>query len=120
MKTISATTQRKLETYDWPGNIREMKNNTERAVLFAGDADALGIEHFFPPEMPTHTGVSPAINGNRTIAEIEKQAILMTLESTGQNRTQAARILDISVKTLRNKLKQYGLEASISTQTASS
>jgi len=46
------------------------------------------------------------------MAEVEKKAILATLEKTSQNRTQAARILAISVKTLRNKLKLYGLESS--------
>lgn len=113
-KEISADTLRRLERYNWPGNIREVKNNTERAVLFAGSLQELKLEHFFPPEVQDHGPAKPLFNGATTIAEVEKQAILITLEQTGQNRTQAARILDISVKTLRNKLKLYGLDSSSS------
>ena len=113
-KEISADTLRRLERYNWPGNIREVKNNTERAVLFAGSLQELKLEHFFPPEVQDHGPAKPLFNGATTIAEVEKQAILITLEQTGQNRTQAARILDISVKTLRNKLKLYGLDSASS------
>lgn len=113
-KEISVDTLRRLERYDWPGNIREVKNNTERAVLFAGSLPKLKLEHFFPPEVQDHGPAKPLFNGTTTIAEVEKQAILVTLEHTGRNRTQAARILDISVKTLRNKLKLYGLNSSSS------
>lgn len=111
-KEISADTLRHLERYEWPGNIREVKNNTERAVLFAGSSPKLNLEHFFPPDVQDHGLAKPLFNGATTIAEVEKQAILVTLEHTGRNRTQAARILDISVKTLRNKLKLYGLDSS--------
>ncbi len=106
-KTISTATQRKLEHYSWPGNVREMKNNTERAVLFAGDNPQLEMEHYFPSPARETAPVSSVFTGSNTIAEVEKQAILATLEGAGNNRTQAARILDISVKTLRNKLKLY-------------
>ena len=102
---------RKLEAYHWPGNVREIKNTTERAVLFSGDAKSLSMQHFFPPVLKDGGLSQELFNGTRTIADVEREAILSTLESTGQNRTQAARILDISVKTLRNKLKQYGLGA---------
>ncbi|MEE9465733.1 MAG: sigma-54 dependent transcriptional regulator [Candidatus Neomarinimicrobiota bacterium] len=111
-KSISAETQHKLESYAWPGNVREMKNNTERAVLFAGDSPQLEIEHFFPPEARDSGSLSLSFTGMKTIAEVEKQAILATLENTENNRTQAARILEISVKTLRNKLKSYGVDGS--------
>jgi len=109
-KEIKADTLRLLVIYNWPGNIREVKNNTERAVLFAGSGPELRLEHFFPPEPSGSTDLSRGFAGNKTIAEIEKDAILTTLEGTDQNRTQAARILDISVKTLRNKLKIYGID----------
>ena len=87
-----------------------MKNNTERAVLFAAAEDNLEMEHFFPAAVQTITPSQSAFSGSNTVAEVERQAIMATLENTGQNRTQAAKILDISVKTLRNKLKQYGVE----------
>jgi DNA-binding NtrC family response regulator len=108
-KQLSATALQQLQGYQWPGNIREMKNNTERAVLFAAAEDTLEMEHFFPAAVQTITPSQNAFTGSATIAEVERQAIMATLENTGQNRTQAAKILDISVKTLRNKLKQYGM-----------
>jgi len=111
-KSVSAKTQHKLESYAWPGNVREMKNNTERAVLFAGDSPELELENFFPPETQDGGPLSASFTGTKTIAEVEKQAILATLENTKNNRTQAARVLEISVKTLRNKLKSYGIDGS--------
>ncbi|MCH8023300.1 MAG: sigma-54-dependent Fis family transcriptional regulator [Candidatus Marinimicrobia bacterium] len=111
-KTISTDTRRQLEHYSWPGNVREMKNSTERAILFAGDLPQLEMEHFFPSSSRETSSLASDFTGSNTIAEVEKQAILATLEGTGNNRTQAARILDISVKTLRNKLKLYEIDGS--------
>jgi len=111
-KEISADTLHRLESYEWRGNIRELKNNTERAVLFAESSPKLEIGHFFPGEGDGRGQGGLTFKGDNTLAEVEKQAILATLEKTGQNRTQAARILAISVKTLRNKLKLYDLESS--------
>ena len=113
-KEITADTVRYLERYDWPGNIRELKNNTERAVLFAESSLKLELAHFFPAGGESYGRDSQTIGGNATLAEVEKQAILTTLEKTDQNRTQAAKILGISVKTLRNKLKLYDLDSSSS------
>jgi len=111
-KELSADALRRLELYDWPGNIRELKNNTERAILFSESSPKLEMEHFFPAEGSGRDKETLTFGGGSTMAEVEKQAILATLEKTGQNRTQAARILAISVKTLRNKLKLYGLDSS--------
>ena len=111
-KTISTDTRRQLEHYSWPGNVREMKNSTERAILFAGALPQLEMEHFFPSASRQTSSLASDFTGSNTIAEVEKQAILATLEGTGNNRTQAARILDISVKTLRNKLKLYEIDGS--------
>jgi len=110
-KEISAAALTRLESYEWRGNIRELKNNTERAVLFSGSSPQLEIEHFFPSKDEVRSQGDLPVSAGGTLAEIEKQAILSTLEKTAQNRTQAARILAISVKTLRNKLKLYGLES---------
>lgn len=109
-KKIASDTLKQLENYPWPGNIREMKNNTERAVLFATNSDEMRMEHFFPPEPAGATSSKVRFAGTATVAEVEREAIMATLDRTGQNRTQAAKILDISVKTLRNKLKSYGIE----------
>ena len=111
-KEISSGVLRRLECYEWRGNVRELKNNTERAILFSESSPKLEIEHFFPGEGDGRSQGGLTFNSGSTLAEVEKQAILATLEKTGQNRTQAARILAVSVKTLRNKLKLYDLESS--------
>ncbi|MCH7497761.1 MAG: sigma-54-dependent Fis family transcriptional regulator [Candidatus Marinimicrobia bacterium] len=110
-KTIDSSTLRYLQAYDWRGNIRELKNHTERALLFSGSAPKLELEHFFPPEDNGHELGGLKLGGGSKLADVERQAILATLERTSQNRSHAARILAISVKTLRNKLKQYGLDS---------
>ncbi|HOV72913.1 MAG TPA: sigma-54 dependent transcriptional regulator [Candidatus Hydrogenedentes bacterium] len=92
--------------YAWPGNVRELQNAIERAVVLAADK-ILRPEHFLlgAVRRPAgETGLTPGV----TLAETEKQLILKTLEYCKQNRTHAAKVLGISVRTLRNKLKEYG------------
>jgi len=93
--------------YDWPGNVRELQNAVERAVVLSSDP-VLRPDHFLleghRPARPTDGGIQPGV----TVSEIEKRLILKTLEHCRQNRTQAAKLLGISVRTLRNKLNEYG------------
>ncbi len=114
-----------LMTYDWPGNVRELQNLMERAVLLAGqgpilprhflmgdeewtpddlsgvDADQQAASEAAPPTTPEEAlSVMP-------IHEMEKRLILKSLEETTGNRTRAAELLGISVRTLRNKLNEY-------------
>ncbi len=111
-----------LHDHPWPGNVRELQNVIERAVILAGDSTVVEPAHLClngmpgqpapaaPPE-PIRTEVSPeaAPSGQPpSLREIEKRHILATLERCRNNRTQAARVLDISVRTLRNKLTEYG------------
>jgi len=101
--------------YSWPGNVRELRNTLERAVIVC---EASVIE---PRHLPPGFGVpSPHIvndaNAIRvgvgtTVGDAEKQLILKTLESTHNNKTRAAEVLGISLKTLHNKLKEYGQQA---------
>jgi DNA-binding NtrC family response regulator len=115
-----------LSTHDWPGNVRELQNVIERAVILCGEGGLLEPDHLglspratVPTASMTATSApaaaaSPAAAGAAgpvSLAEIEKRHILAVLEKTGQNRTQAARLLDISVRTLRNKLNDYGVSA---------
>lgn len=92
--------------YAWPGNVRELQNAIERAVVLSSGG-VLDLPHF-----AFGTGVA-AGGGNKllpgtTVAEMERQLIFETLTHCGQNRTRAADLLGISVRTLRNKLKEYG------------
>lgn len=96
--------------YPWPGNVRELQNAVERAVVLA-DAAVLEPRHFqlggpaFQSES-SGTGVRPGM----TVAEMERQLILQTLEHCGGHRSKAAEMLGISVRTLRNKLHEYGAD----------
>ncbi|MBI2193740.1 MAG: sigma-54-dependent Fis family transcriptional regulator [Planctomycetes bacterium] len=96
-----------LASYGWPGNIRELENVIERAVVLC-QGETVGPRHlptmFSKIESPAELG--PLIPGSN-MREIERYAIQKTLEHTGGNRTQAARILGISVRKLQYKLKEY-------------
>ncbi len=104
-KGFSPEASQKLLGWSWPGNVRELENVIERSVLLTQEefisADELLIEGF---QESANLAIAPGM----TLAEVERRLILATLESTGQNRTRAARLLDISIRTLRNKLHEYG------------
>lgn len=103
--------RRLLETYDWPGNVRELQNAVERAVVLA-DGTVLEARHF-PLNTGLRGGAAQGLAPGTTVAEMEKQLIFQTLEHCANNRTRAAEMLGISVRTLRNKLREYrgGIEA---------
>jgi DNA-binding NtrC family response regulator len=99
------TIQHFLE-YDWPGNIRELENMVERwLVLYQGGF--LTGNHLFLNEGAA--ALPPAVLGKPTMSvrEMERALIIETLQATNGNRTQAAKILGISLRTLRNKLREY-------------
>jgi DNA-binding NtrC family response regulator len=106
-----------LKNHSWPGNVRELQNVVERAVILCGDNGMLGPEHLClgvsnPAGLiPPVSGVLPGNNGSRnkflTLAEIEKNHIFAALNHCKGNRTHAARLLDVSIRTLRNKLHEY-------------
>jgi DNA-binding NtrC family response regulator len=92
----------------WHGNVRELENCIHRAVVLARgeriEAGDLGLDEATPVERGT--AVSGPLVG-RTVAEVERQMIVDTLRHTLGNRTHAASILGISIRTLRNKLRDY-------------
>ncbi len=105
-----------LKTHPWPGNVRELENALHRAVLLA-EGDRIGPEAFLLTETPEDEGhgAMAAATGTaglvgRTVADVERTLILDTLQHCVGNRTHAASILGISIRTLRNKLKQYAEE----------
>lgn len=104
-KELSETALAKLIDWSWPGNIRELQNVIERSVLLAKgnsmSADEILIENFTPKSN------EPALRPGMTVFEAERFLILKTLEATGQNRTKAAQLLGISIRTLRNKINEY-------------
>lgn len=104
-----------LMAFDWPGNVRELRNTVERAVVLGGEGllEARHLPQGFgaaiekPVEAPVR-GNAVRIEVGSTIDEAERRLILKTLESHGNNKTRAAETLGISLKTLHNKLKEYG------------
>jgi two-component system response regulator HydG len=114
-----------LQAHRWPGNVRELQNVIERAVILCGDAGQLEPEHlgFSPQTAAPSPSVSvpaalapaasaapsvPAETANLSLAELEKRYILTVMEKN-PSRTQAAKLLGISIRTLRNKLNEYGV-----------
>src|ERR1700691_1537867 len=98
--------------YSWPGNVRELRNTIERAVIVC-DGGMVETKHLPPGfgQAPLHAAANEPgavpLGGGPTVEEAEKMLILKTLEATSNNKTRAAEILGISLKTLHNKLKEY-------------
>jgi DNA-binding NtrC family response regulator len=146
LQGISDDCRAALNAHYWPGNVRELQNVIERAVILSGDDGMLKAEHLgFSPksaQAPAATAAStttvppPTASANQpcpptaasasaplvSLAELEKQHIFAALEKTNQNRTHAAKLLGISIRTLRNKLNEYGVhskeEAAVETEEA--
>ncbi len=105
-----------LVRQNWPGNVRELRNVLERAVIVAGQGTITGAHlpqsfgaapRHVAPDAVSESGVV-RLRVGATVYEAEKALILRTLEHTRNNKTRAAGILGISLKTLHNKLKEYG------------
>jgi DNA-binding NtrC family response regulator len=100
-----------MAAYRWPGNVRELRNVMERAVILAGGE---WIESSHLPPYVRHPGQDAmedlVIPTGLSAAEVERRLILQTLEATGNNKAEAARRLGLNVKTIRNKIRSYGLE----------
>ncbi len=124
VRTLSAEARRTLTLNPWPGNVRELENTMHRAVLMASGAeigpdailtpDGVRLDQQRSPPAVAHAAlaaeqVSRALVG-RTVAEVERDLILETLKHCLGNRTHAANVLGISIRTLRNKLNEYSAE----------
>ena len=108
---ISDATLARLAAKQWNGNIRELENTIERAVLICNGSEILP-EHLF---MDSGDGENRsqsviAIQSGMTVRQMEKKLITKTLQDVNDNRTRAAELLGISIRTLRNKLKEYKQE----------
>ena len=97
-----------LVKYPWPGNVRELENALERAVLI-GSGKRLEPRDFSLHPAETGTGDPSAleIRAGQSVREVEKKLIVTTLKQVNDNRAQAAELLGISIRTLRNKLREY-------------
>jgi two-component system response regulator HydG len=107
---LSEAGARALVRYEWPGNIRELKNTLWRASILAEGAE-IGPEHLaFPPSASSTPRSSSAVaDESPTLADAERRTILASLAATGGNKLRAAQRLGIARSTLAEKLKKYGI-----------
>ncbi len=118
---LSAELVARLEAQPWPGNVRELANFVRRAVALSLSSEGeIGLEAFEHgkslrkenplreclPSRPSH---SPEWKPGLSLGEMERQLFAMTLESTGGNRARAAELLGVSLRTVRNKVREFGL-----------
>jgi DNA-binding NtrC family response regulator len=101
---ISGAASQILMEHDWPGNVRELQNALERAVLVCK------TEKIEPVDLPLHLNHTNGAAVGKSLAEIERQHIARTLQESGWNVYQAARLLEIDRVTLYNKIKKYGFK----------
>jgi two-component system response regulator AtoC len=113
---MSAEFLERLQQHSWPGNVRELANLMRRAVALSGNE--IGVEVLEPSEMnspplnPSVERSGPADDGLRaglSLECMEKRLLEMTLDATGGNRSRAAEMLGVSLRTVRNKIREYGL-----------
>ena len=112
VRGVAPEAARLLQRYAWPGNIRELRNVIERAVILSA-GDFIEPEHL-PADLsgpPPPTIQSAGLTAGMTVEEAERKLIELTLAHTRDNKTRAAEILGVTVKTLHNKLKRFRREA---------
>ena len=102
-----AETLELLLRYGWPGNVRELENIIHRAFALRGRLKITPSDLF---DQSVESPDAPALQAGQSVGEMERKLIMTTLEQTNGNRTHAARLLGISLRTLRNKLREYRVE----------
>jgi DNA-binding NtrC family response regulator len=115
VSAVEPAAMKLLEQYNWPGNVRELRNVVERAVILSS-GEFLELKHLPPyvsevPAPPPATG-GMALTAGMTVEEAENRLIVLTLDHARGNKTRAAEILGISLKTLHNKLNKMRGRAS--------
>ncbi|MEO7985198.1 MAG: sigma-54 dependent transcriptional regulator [Gemmatimonadales bacterium] len=108
--TLSSEVLERLLAYGWPGNVREMRNVLERALILGRGAAAVSVEHL-PGEFRARPGVGDRRHTPLSLEDLERQHIERTLKHHTGNRTRAAIELGISRATLINKIKRYSISA---------
>jgi DNA-binding NtrC family response regulator len=108
---LTAEAVRSLEGYAFPGNVRELENTLERALILAG-SDPIGPEHlsFARPEMKTaHSWVPEIPEEGLSLEALERELILKALQRAGGNKSRAARLLGLTRRTLYSRMEKHGL-----------
>ena len=108
-KSLSEKAVEQLYKYDWPGNIRELENCLETAIILNQEEVLEPSQFIFLEEHRDLLESDNGLDGDITIAEAEKKLILRTYSKMAENKTHTARALGITIKTLRSKLRDYGV-----------
>jgi DNA-binding NtrC family response regulator len=124
VNSVNESVMQMFNNYHWPGNVRELRNTLERAVIVC-EGSVVEPRHL-PPNfgsaglrVAASDGDGIRLDVGTTVEEAEKRLILKTLVATNNNKTKAAEILGISLKTLHNKLKEYGGGSPLANEAAS-
>jgi DNA-binding NtrC family response regulator len=105
---LTEAVRRVFTAYAWPGNLRELRNAVERAMVFSRSAE-LQLEDL-PEGIRAAAGGAAFLAGLRSLEDLERDAIAQTLEATRYHITKSAEVLGISRKTLLEKRKKYGMQ----------
>jgi len=105
---LSAEFLDRLVQHLWPGNVRELANLMRRAVALGG-GHSIGVETLEDTEIPPAEAVSDRLRPGLSLEDAERRLLEVTLDATGGNRSRAAELLGVSLRTVRNKIRGYGL-----------
>jgi DNA-binding NtrC family response regulator len=97
----------RLQQHTWPGNVRELANLMRRAVALSGNE--IGPEVLVPEDLPGAAEAGDRLRAGVSLGEMERRLLEVTLDATGGNRSRAAAMLGVSLRTVRNKIRGYGL-----------
>lgn len=108
IKGVSPEAMKLLAAYSWPGNVRELENTIERGVVLC-KKDIIGPEHLPPNLVTSGPATAPVLQVNigTPLKDVEKRVILKTLELTGGNKTDAAKLLGVSARKVEYKVKEW-------------
>jgi DNA-binding NtrC family response regulator len=100
-----------FQMYDWPGNVRELENTVRRELAFAVGTTLEGCGGLLGSDLEEKEGAAEGLKPGLTLQEMERRLLEATLEATGGNRTRAAALMGVSLRTVRNKIREFGLQA---------
>jgi DNA-binding NtrC family response regulator len=106
---LSAELKQRMTEYSWPGNVRELENLIRRALVLSPGPE-LGPEILEAPPPPPKGEPANTPQPGQTLRDVERQLFEATLTSTGGNRSRTAQLMGISIRTVRNKIREYGLQ----------
>jgi DNA-binding NtrC family response regulator len=117
-KRFTSSTMRMLTAYEWPGNIRELKNVVERAIILSGDSPVIREQHlaFCASQLRESPSFSLSFDGEPTLSEIEKRYLGMLLDRYSGHRSQVARVLGISERSVYRMVEKYDYKQAAATE----